>query len=56
MDQNFNNFILEIEERINKRISDELEASDFEVFESIQVYAGCGGCLGTQIACNIPSC
>lgn len=28
-------------------------ANELEVFEDVQVHAGCGGCYGTQISCRV---
>lgn len=42
---------------LSQKIVTSIENSSFEkeleVFETIQVHAGCGGCSGTQMACNI---
>lgn len=52
----FDNTLIEKLDIISDKILVSVENSRFskelEVFENVQVHAGCGGCSGTQMTCS----
>ena len=49
--------MLEQLNKLNKTLSNSINKSTYEseleIFETVQVHTGCGGCFGTQISCSV---